>query len=522
MLKKHKKILSFLLLLIILLLLFRIDYRFKTTVECCSDDYDYFLHASTLALDFDLDYSNQNPRGYSFRLNNKNTPIGFFGSGLLSSPFLYLGNFISKSIGEDVSNVTLNYKLLFYSISSIFYLIAGYFLLFYSLKELKIKFDKYFLLLIFISPGVGYFAFERFSMTHPFEVFGVSLIIYSSIRFYQGNGSRIFNSALLPLSILISYLTRMSNIYIFLLPFFVKKIMTKKNIEINNKILKDKFLLLFSLLSLMVFIYISIRLYGEIIINPQKIYGSNINLVSEVFQLGEFMSSFIKTNFYLLFSLEFGLLWVSPILFCGFIYILSNLKDFYKLEYLIFVFAYLQNILIVYIWQAAGSSYGFRYLYSLIPLSIVVFYSYQNHFIFLKKYLLIFSIFSLLSLLFFETTTLTQLSTSDVTNTFGKNIRYSQPEYVKGLIMSFIKLESYLIIFTTSFVGVVFFKILLVFLSIENLNIFLEKLGLPVYNQDFQDYLINVEALKIDKVIFIILFLSYIAYLIVFKIDSRK
>ena len=67
---------------------FRIDYRFKTTVECCSDDYDYFIHASTIALDFDLNYENQTPRPFSYYENGKTTPIVLWLRDLISSIFV--------------------------------------------------------------------------------------------------------------------------------------------------------------------------------------------------------------------------------------------------------------------------------------------------------------------------------------------------------------------------------------------------------------------------------------------------
>ena len=77
-------------------------------------------------------------------------------------------------------------------------------------------------------------------------------------------------------------------------------------------------------------------------------------------------------------------------------------------------------------------------------------------------YLAVFmSIFSNLSLLFFETTEQTQLSMVEIENSFGLMRNYSEPNYVTGVFKSFTELNSYLIIFTTSFVGVVFFKILL-------------------------------------------------------------
>ena len=183
MVKSNKKI-QFFLILILLLVFLRVDYRFTNTIKCCSDEYDYFLHASTIALDFDLDYSNQNPRDFRYYNNGKNTPIGFIGSGILSSPFLLFGNFLSKIFSEDLKSEIFNFKIFFYSFSSVFYFFFSYFLLYKILNLLKIKFNKYFLLLIFSGSGITYYAFERYGITHIYEVFTVTLIIYSSIRYY--------------------------------------------------------------------------------------------------------------------------------------------------------------------------------------------------------------------------------------------------------------------------------------------------------------------------------------------------
>ena len=52
--KNKKNVLNIVLIFFILSLFFRIDFRFKNSVECCSDDYDYFSHAETIALDGDF------------------------------------------------------------------------------------------------------------------------------------------------------------------------------------------------------------------------------------------------------------------------------------------------------------------------------------------------------------------------------------------------------------------------------------------------------------------------------------
>tara|TARA_B000000441_G_C21542578_1_gene232516 strand:- start:243 stop:488 length:246 start_codon:yes stop_codon:yes gene_type:complete len=79
---KNKKTVSILLLFIIFCLFFRIDFRFKNSVECCSDDFDYFSHAETIAIDRDFDYTNQLPdyHPFVFKYDGKIAPVGFPGS----------------------------------------------------------------------------------------------------------------------------------------------------------------------------------------------------------------------------------------------------------------------------------------------------------------------------------------------------------------------------------------------------------------------------------------------------------
>ena len=94
--------------------------------------FDYFSHAQTIAIDKDFDYSNQLPANHSFvfKHNGKISPVGFPGSGMFASPFLYLGNIIDKNLNPGDGNEILNYKLLLYSLSPIFYLFVGYILIF--------------------------------------------------------------------------------------------------------------------------------------------------------------------------------------------------------------------------------------------------------------------------------------------------------------------------------------------------------------------------------------------------------
>ena len=56
---KKNILLNSIILTVILLVFLKIDFRFQETVYCCGDDHDYYMHAETIGVDFDLDYKNQ-------------------------------------------------------------------------------------------------------------------------------------------------------------------------------------------------------------------------------------------------------------------------------------------------------------------------------------------------------------------------------------------------------------------------------------------------------------------------------
>ena len=92
---KIKQITFLFIFLLISLTFLKIDYRFADGIYCCGDDHDYYMHAETIAIDRDLDYTNQFLGVNKIRYKSGNTlaPKGFIGSGLFVSPFLLFGNF---------------------------------------------------------------------------------------------------------------------------------------------------------------------------------------------------------------------------------------------------------------------------------------------------------------------------------------------------------------------------------------------------------------------------------------------
>ena len=153
----------------------------------------------------------------------------------------------------------------------------------------------------------------------------------------------------------------------------------------------------------------------------------------------------------------------SPIIFVGF-----NIRIIFYLSKKYFLFlllgaSYLIPFFSVIVLQNTGFSYGYRYLFVLIPLNIVIYFKYfqQNKLI---KYW-VFSILGLLGYILFETTEYTSLSQDYLINSFGMETRYSNPDYLTNLFKSISNINSYLHIIFTSFIGVLLIKIINLFMS---------------------------------------------------------
>ncbi len=510
-------------LAILFLVFFKIDFRFEEGIYCCGDDYDYYAHAETIAQDFDFDYSNQ-LKGYEerrFNLNGKIAPKGFVGSGILSSPFLLIGNSIDtllQNYQEDKYISFMNYKLLIYSFASVSYMFLTIYLLQKCLSFMKIKTSLLEIFLIYAASGVAYFAFERFSMSHIYETFSITLIIFYSFKYYLEKNQN-FYAFLIPITILISLLVRLVNYYSLIIPFLISYILKKK---FDKGLYFNPYFIFSTLICIAIYSFISKSIYGIVTINPQTMYGLSGGMLQSYFgneSIVTFLSENIKNSFLILFGKEFGIFWFSPIIFFGLFSSFFINKKINILVIVIFLLPFIQSFGAVLLWKSAASSYGFRYLYSLVPLSIIYFFT--NHklsnFNFFRKALIIFSIFSLFSILFFETTELTQLSTVEQMNSFGREIKYVEPNYLLGYLGSIFQIESYFKIFVTSFLGVAIFKFTFLFFDLDSFINLLNKLKLPTQNEDFMNYLYEIQLVSFNKILFIVVYFLLLAFFIIRK-----
>ena len=113
-------------------------FLFVLVMSLIKTDYRLVIHSQTIVEDRDFDYSNQiiDSSKARFRNGDKIAPAGFVGSGIMASPFYFLGYILN---GLFEGSPTFNFIILFYSLSSIFYLFLSLYLLIKSIELINQK-----------------------------------------------------------------------------------------------------------------------------------------------------------------------------------------------------------------------------------------------------------------------------------------------------------------------------------------------------------------------------------------------
>ncbi len=531
----NKKI-KFVFIFLLLLLSFRTDYRYINEINCCGDDHSYFVHTETIAEDFDFDYSNQIEfiDGKVYKYQEKIAPLGFVGAGILASPFMFIGNILDNIFSNlgFIDQDNMNYKILLYSFSPIFYFAFSYYLFVKIIKTLDININLNWILLIFFGTGIHYYAFERYSMTHIYEFFTVTLIIYFLTNFYKKSiKSENVIAGVIPYLFLINYLVRYVNYFVFLLPFWINKV--NKNKMGKRKLIKNKFFIINSIFASLIFMYLSNLIYGRVSFRPLLAYNKQtFPLISETFTSVDIFGSenvfiyYLKNLVQIFITQEFGIILFIPIIFITLLFLTKELLLDFKKNYFknFFVFASIGSLIfLVLIWRTVASAFGMRYLYSLIPLCL---YLFINYFYKITKteiiYLITFSIFSLLSVLFFETNVSTSLSEVDQINSFGKLTRYAQPLYFSGVLKSLFSFDSYQIIFATSLFGGTILKILFVVFSKDQVLYTLEGVGLNISNGDVINLFNKINNIEFHKYMIAVILIYIVAKIFSYEFKTNK
>lgn len=470
MLKKFNKpkILVFI-IFIFLMSLVKVDYRFEEIDYGKSvDDAEYYYSAITVGVDYDLDFSNQMEgveNRYLNKENNNIVPFHPIGSGILAAPFIIISNLL---IEPFLKSNLVSFNFFIYSLVPIFYFFTSIKLLIISLNNLKISHDKKHLLFFILGTGVTYYSFDRFSMSHTYEFFSTSFIIYLTTKLIGKIKINQFYFFLLGFCIFLFLSIRFTNYFLFLIPAILLHL---EGLRLRN-IYLNPFFIIGTAVGSVLFLLHTKYLYGVYTFNQAGIVLSVENSIGDTYsnffiisKLGENLKLVFNSLLNIFFGQEFGLLYFSPIIFVGLIYVLFFI---YQKKYFLFLLlgaSYLIPFFSVIVLQNTGFSFGYRYLFVLIPLNIIIYFKCFQQNKLIRNYLIIFSILGFLGYILFETTEYTSLSQDYLINSFGMETRYSNPDYLANLFKSIGNINSYLHIIFTSFIGVLLIKIINLFMS---------------------------------------------------------
>lgn len=378
------------------LFLFTARHQWAADVTLSGDDASYLSYALTLGLDGDLEFSNE-PAAVVSLSPYYRTPPHFYGPGLLATPFVALFSLIDRWQDHTVISdhrIFLNSWSYFgFSFAVHTYFLAGLLLFWRAARLVRPDISPLFVTLVCAGCGVVYYVLVRPRMAHGFEFFGLALTCYAALLAQaQRHWKAMISSALmLALGIAVVISTRPNNLNIVLLPLAVTFLTRLQQVpaaplqaHLKPRLAMDSFA---ALLGLGVIVAINLIVYGTYFPNPKNLYGQikvAIPLPAGLDDLPRFLNDWfllLPQYSHIFFGSEFGLLYTNPLLVFGPLALLyltwkGIRSGRWRLAVPAFFLgaAYLSfSLMIALIWRVPGDSYGWRYLFQLFPLCLVLY-----------------------------------------------------------------------------------------------------------------------------------------------------
>lgn len=350
------------------------------------DDVVYYAQTASLVNDFDIDIGNNLGQYKNIYLGINQQTGRIMGYQPLGPTLLYLIPYaVTKPFVYIVSAlrgvVFDQYDPLFFVVLCFFTLILFYSAGLFVRRTLRLFFEKSIadVVSVFMMWGtiLPVYVFRRPIFGVIPELFLASLLIYCMAKLHVNGKASLSAISLLGAIFGLLFITRWNDIY--LLPFCLVFLVTFTKDVSGKKCRFIKILLHLSLFVLAVCFFVVLQC-----IVWMKTYVKISDFLSYYYQLhAPFINSkntmfgYTKNLFYLLFGLDWGMLFTMPILLIGglvFIFnqrilILKN-KIFQKL---ILLFTFWACFHVVLQWKSTGDFYGYRFLISLLPLSAIGF-----------------------------------------------------------------------------------------------------------------------------------------------------
>ncbi len=420
----------------------------------------YLSHATTLVFNGDLSYDGD------VAIQPKHP----YGSSLwfaaVALPFSFIDRAQDHPIASDRSDRVGSWTLFGMSFASLLAFAAGFLLLAASLRSLGVEVSNRLLWLLLVGAGIGgFWAHFNVLYAHAVEFLSVALIIYAASLNAAVRCSVRLVSFLAPLAVAFALSVRPSNVGLLLLPLAVVHLRRLRSMPaVRSRV--------FSLAGWLVGglglvagnqafygqLYPTIRsTYGEELFRdaPSLAAGTNIGSANALAALevlerplsiglwfGQRVPEFPSFFATAIFGSEFGWLWWTPVIVLGpIVAVLLFLRPDKQARHVplssralgLFAVAVVYGVpfLVVFRWQSWASGWGYRYLLSTIPLSLVLVFVYAERQTvrrraMVRRFLIASAVFSILSQVFFYTTAEFRPVPGAV-NSFGRATNNSLP-----------------------------------------------------------------------------------------------
>ncbi len=464
-----------------------------------NDDLSHWLHAATIAYDFDLNY--EFDYEVDERTFNENTNIPYHppGSGYLSAPFVLVFSFLDTQ-PVDRLNPVGTFAYLGFLCSSLFYFSFGLYLLRASLSKKNLN-NNFLILFSVFSGTILHYVFTRFVMSHSVEFFLCCLICYIFEKkepFYRNSYFFILGVVYFLLSF-----TRPTT-FIFslclIIVYLEKNNFNSKNITFISALI--------STISI-THVLLSSYLYNY----PSIFHNYAVNISEQDYVTTNLIEIFINLlkipN--LFFSFSFGIIWTIPVIFFGIISIFFQ-KDFYlnknkfskSFTFLFFLGAFLVAASL----EGREVAFGQRLLIGLIPFCALRLSNMKFNKI-IKNSLTSFSALAYLGYLYLYSST--NLTLKQGYSLWGTMVGFSGEKYTLYFFQELVSLENIISILGRSIYSINFFKFMgedRIEILIDRLNFIGEDKMLKIQEFSYLFRSVNSEYLILINVL--ILIFSYI------------
>jgi hypothetical protein len=347
------------------------------------DDASYVAHAMTIGIDLDLDYSNEIATTVRERPSGVMTPTHPIGPGLLAAPFVGAFSLVDRALREavidDREHFGGTWSILGFFVASSGALLVGAALYLQAFGLLDVKLSRRFALLLLGGTGVAFYGLNRFTMGHSFEFATAALVFWAAVALSTAGHRRGLKLALLAAGVVLSLLIRPANVNIVLLPVIIAMFLRAGEIQQSPLITRreaGRFALTASA-AIAVLLMLNQTLYGYVLPNRSQMYGSRSRGVLD--QFIEVVLALPSLR-YVLLSSEYGTLYFMAVVPVGITLLAATAVSHWQCgsSRLLTVSAGLLTALyiavpvaVVLIWQTHARSYGYRYLFSLIPIGML-------------------------------------------------------------------------------------------------------------------------------------------------------